>query len=137
LIEVAANTDSDKWPASKMATRIVDAENESHLVSRAINRVAEHLKPIAEIDKHLAEAAMLFARADQMDTIANQRAERLIDSLSAAVGEEVVLPVDVRHGVVGVLIQLADDTRKEAYARKQTASMLRKTYDEKQTKKGA
>jgi hypothetical protein len=113
----------------KIAGRIIDSENESRLIARAVTRICEHLKPIAEIHRLRAEAQMQHTRAKVIDALAQARGQRLIGALSVAVGEEVAVSVDTKSGAIGMLTGLADNARKEAYGFETLAGELQKSYE--------
>jgi hypothetical protein len=132
LIESA--TDNGKRPDQKIGTQVVNAENEHRLNLRAIASIVEHRLPKLEIAKLWREAGLERAKADVFDRFAEERAQRLIAAMGAAIAEEVVLPVDTKSGVAGMLIGLANEARKNAYTRETQAKELQSKYDERNRK---
>jgi len=134
LIESAAN--GGKRPDPKISTQIVNAENEHRLSVRAIGRIAEHLIPLSEIAKLRAESDFERLRAFVMDRLANERGQRLIEAMGAAVAEEVSVQVDTKGSVAGMLLELANAARKKANGLDKWADELQEKYNEAQEKKG-
>ena len=129
MIESAGS--DGKRPDQKVASRIIDSENESRLIVRAVQQIAEHLKPPAEIARVWAQARLQHARAKALDALAQERGQRLVGALSAAVGEETVVSVDTKNGAIGMLIGLANEAKKEAYGFEASAKELQKAYGER------
>lgn len=136
LIESAAA--GGKRPDSKISTQIINSENEHRLSVRAIGRIAEHLIPKAEIAKLRAVADVERVRAYVMDRLANERGQRLMDAMGPAVAEEVSVQVDMKGGVAGMLLGLANQARLKANGHETEAKELQEKYDEqqRQTRKG-
>jgi hypothetical protein len=132
LIESAGS--DGKRPDVKIAGRIIDSENESRLICRAIERIALHLKPVAEIARLRAEAQMQHTRAKVIDELAHERAQRFVGALSAAVGEEVAVSVDTKSGAIGMLLAIANEARKEAYGLEAFARERQESYDKHNAK---
>jgi hypothetical protein len=132
LIKSAAS--GGRRPDQKVAGQIIDRENEVRLLVRAVQRIVEHLKPTAQIARLWAEAAHQFARAKVLDRLAHERAQRLLDSLSAAVSEEGVVQVDAKAGVSGLLLGMASEARTTAHGHERLAKELQEKYNE-QTRK--
>jgi hypothetical protein len=133
LIKSAAS--GGKRPDQKVASSIIERENEARLLIRAVERIVEHLKPTAQITRLWAEAAHQFARAKVLDKLAHERAQRLLESLSAAVSEEGVVQVDAKAGVSGLLLGMASEARTIGHGHERYARELQEKYNE-QTKKG-
>ena len=133
LIEAAAS--GSKQPGAKTASRIIDAESEVRLLIRAVQRVVEHLNPTAQIACLQAEARYGFTRAKSLETLANERAQRLLESLSVAVSEEGTVQVDAKAGVSGVLLSMASEAKTKAYGHERLAKELQSKYDEQKRKR--
>jgi hypothetical protein len=123
-----------KRPDSKIGTQIINAENEARLSARAIGRIAEHLIPLAEIAKLRAEADLELIRAYVMDRFATERGQKLIAAMGAAVEAECVVQVDTKGGVAGMLLNFANEARKNAHGYDALAKELQEKYDEQQRK---
>jgi len=103
-------------------------ETRNRHTARALERLVEHLIPLAQIAQLRADSHELMTRARVIETIAQQRAERLLGQLREAVSEEIVLPVDMSKGVAGALLAHASELRKLALRQSENADQLEKSY---------
>jgi hypothetical protein len=103
---VAAAASSKRMETVSVKETIVK-EAQLRLANRGIERVVEHLIPVARLSALRSEAHALEARARSIERNAQERAEKLLVQLRDAVTEEVVLPVDLSKGVVGAMLARA------------------------------
>lgn len=111
LVESAARGARPDWKQTDEAASI---ETQIRYTGRAIERLAEHLIPVAQIEALREEAHSLEARARALEGIAQDRAEKLLGQIREAVSGEMVLPVDLSKGVSGALLAKARDMRYRA-----------------------
>lgn len=121
----------------KKFTSIATLENQNRQAHRAIERVVEHLIPVAEIGGLRTEAFALMTRARAIETVAQDRAERVLGQLRDAVTEEMVLPVDLSKGVAGALIAHAAGLRRCAVQLDENADHLERSYSDRLKLAGA
>ena len=93
---------------------------------RALERLVEHLIPLAQVVSLRADSHELMTRARAIEKIAQERAERLLGQLREAVSEEVVLPVDMSKGVAGALLARAGTLKKLAMQQSENADRIEK-----------
>jgi hypothetical protein len=96
--------------------------------NRAIQQIVEHTLPLAQIASLREESHALMTTAQAVEQIAQERAEKLLEHLRAAVSEEVVLPVDLSQGVAGALIAHAGGLKRRALQASETADQLERAY---------
>ena len=72
-----------------------------------------------------SHAAITLARA--LEAAAQERAERVLDQMREAVGEEMILPVDLSKGVAGALLERADDLRQRGVQLSSNADKIEKS----------
>ena len=109
-------------------------ETRNRFTARAIERLVEHLIPVAQIAELRADSHELLTRARAIEAIAQERAERLLGQLRDAVSEEVVLPVDLSKGVAGALLAHAGGLKKLAVQQAENADRIEKSYTARATK---
>jgi len=109
-------------------------ETRNRFTARAIERLVEHLIPLAQIAELRADSHELLTRARAIEAIAQERAERLLGQLRDAVSEEVVLPVDLSKGVAGALLAHAGGLKKLAVQQAENADRIEKSYTARATK---
>jgi len=111
VIQSAASGDKlDFKGLSELAT----LENRSRQATRAIERLVERLLPMALWARLREESHAASTRARALEEIAQERAERVLEQMREAVGEEMVLPVDLSKGVSGALLARAADLKYRA-----------------------
>ncbi len=98
------------------------------MATRALERLVEHLTPLAQIAKLRAEAHALVARGRALERIAHERAEKVLSQLREAVSEEMVLPVDMSKGVAGALLARAGAIKRRAVEVSANADRLEAWY---------
>lgn len=103
-------------------------ETRNRFTARAIERLVEHLIPLAEVGELRADSHELETRARVIEAIAQERAERLLGQLRDAVSEEIVLPVDLSKGVAGALLAHAGGLKKLAVQQAENADRIEKSY---------
>lgn len=131
LIDSAA---SGEKPDFEKAATVAALEHRERLTSRAIERVVEHLTPLAQIGRLRAEAHALATRARAIEHAAQQRAERVLGQLRDAVTDEVVLPVDMSKGVAGALVAHAAELKRVALEASKNADQLETWYMDRNRK---
>jgi len=105
-------------------------ETRSRYTGRALERLVEHLIPLAQIAQLREDSHELALRARVIENIAQERAERLLGQLRDAVSEEIVLPVDMSKGVAGALLAHAGGLKKLAVQQAENADRIEKSYKE-------
>jgi hypothetical protein len=103
-------------------------ENHCRYAGRALERLVEHLIPLAQIAQLREESHELLTRARAVEKIAQERAERVLGQLRDAVSEEIVLPVDMSKGVAGALLAHASGLKKLAVQQAENADRIEKSY---------
>lgn len=106
-------------------------ESQSGLVTRAIEKIIEHLIPLAQIGALRSESHAAMTRARALEKIAQERAERVLGAMRDAVTEEMVLPVDLSKGVSGALLARAAGLKKMAMQISANADELERAYNER------
>jgi len=125
LVESAA---AGRKPEFKKLNELAALENQSRGIGRAIERLAEHLIPLAQIASLRDEAHAAFARARALERIAQERAEKVLGRLREAVSDEVVLPVDMSKGVAGALLARAANFKRTAIQVSDNADRIERAY---------
>jgi hypothetical protein len=95
---------------------------------RALERLVEHVIPLAQIDHLRKDSHELLTRARAIEKIAQERAERSLGQLREAVSEEMVLPVDMSKGVAGALLAHASGLKRLAVQQAENADRIEKAY---------
>lgn len=126
LVESAASAAKPDWKKSLDAAVI---ETQIRYAGRAIERLAEHTIPLAQIAGLREEAHSLEAQARALEGIAQERAEKVLGQIRAAVSDEMVLPVDMSKGVAGALLTRAKDLKARAVQLATEADGLEKKYE--------
>jgi hypothetical protein len=119
---------SEGPPAFLGLNELTTMEIRSRYTGRAIERLVEHLIPMAQIAQLRGDAHELMTRARAIERIAQERAEKLLGQLREAVSEEVVLPVDMSKGVAGALLAHAGGLKKLAVQQSENADRIEKLY---------
>lgn len=125
LIDAAAN--SAKIEGRKL-NELAALEDRVRYAGRAIERLAEHLVPLALIASLREEAHALMAEARAMEKVAQQRAEKVLGQIRAAVSDEMVLPIDMSKGVAGALLAQAQSLKTRAIQVSENADGLERKY---------
>jgi hypothetical protein len=125
LVQAAAHGTEPEWSP---AARAAETELQVRLTSQAIERLTEHQIPLAHIASLREEAHALEARARALETMAQQRAEKLLGQIREAVSGEMVLPVDLSKGVSGALLARAKQWRTRAVQLSTEADGLERSY---------
>jgi hypothetical protein len=124
LIQSAANAEKLDFKALSVLATL---ENQSRQASRAIERLVERLIPLAQWARLHEESHTAITRARALEGIAQERAERVLDQLREAVGEEMVLPVDLSKGVLGALLAQAAELKNRALQLSTNADSIEKS----------
>lgn len=128
VIESAISLDK---PDFKKLPGLLALENQNQFATRAIERLVEHLIPLAQITTLRAESHALEARARAVERIAQERAEKILGQVRDAVSEEMVLPIDLSKGVSGALIAHAGEWKRMAVQISADADRLERSYTER------
>jgi hypothetical protein len=125
LVEAAA---SGKKLEFKKLDELAAGEAQIRTLGLAIERLAAHLIPRAQIASLREEAHGLEARARALEQIAQQRAQKVLEQLRGAVSEEMVLPVDMSKGVAGALLARAAGLKRLAVQVSENADRTERSY---------
>jgi hypothetical protein len=125
LVDAAARGAKPEWTKAEDANVI---EIQIRHSGRTLERLTEHLIPLAQIASLREESHALEAQARALEAIAQERAEKVLGQIRAAVKEEMVLPVDMSKGVAGALLNRAKDQRRRAVQLSGEADELEQTY---------
>jgi hypothetical protein len=125
LVEAAA---SGKKLEFKKLDEVASGEAQIRTLGQAIERLAEHLIPRAQIASLREEAHALEAKARALERIAQERAEKVLEQLRGAVSEEMVLPVDMSKGVAGALLARAAGLKRLAVQVSDNADRIERAY---------
>jgi hypothetical protein len=124
IIETAAAGKPEFLKLSDLA----GVETRNRYTGRALERLVEHLIPLAQIAQLREDSHELVTRERAIEKIAQERAERLLGQLRDAVSEEIVLPVDMSKGVAGALLAHASALKKLAVQQSENADRIEKSY---------
>jgi hypothetical protein len=125
LVGAAARGAKPEWSKAEEATGL---ENQIRHSGRTLERLTEHLIPLAQMASLREEAHSMAAQARALEAIAQERAEKVLGQIRAAVKEEMVLPVDMSKGVAGALLNRAKDQRRRAVQLSSEADELEQSY---------
>ena len=128
LVEMAASGAKPDW---KMADEAATIEDQIRYAGRAIERLAEHTIPLAHISSLREEAHSLAAQSRAFEAIAQERAEKVLGQIRAAVSDEMVLPVDMSKGVAGALLTRAKELKGRAVQLSTEADGLERKYQDR------
>jgi hypothetical protein len=106
LVESAATGAKHDW---KQANEAFTIEDQIRFAGRAIERLTEHTIPLAHIASLREESHALAARARALEAVAQERAQKVLGQIQAAVSDEMVLPIDMSKGVAGSLLTRAKE----------------------------
>jgi hypothetical protein len=126
LVEAAATGTKPDW---KRAGETAAIEDQIRFAGRAIERLAEHTIPLAHIASLREESHALSARARALEAVAQERAEKVLGQIRAAVSDEMVLPVDMSKGVAGALLARAKEWKGLAVRLSTEADELERKYE--------
>lgn len=129
LVDAAA---AGKKLEFKKLDEVAAGEAQLRTLGQAIQRLAEHLVPRAQIQSLREEAHALEARARALESIAQQRAEKLLEQLRGAIHEEMVLPVDLSKGVAGALLARAAGLKRLAVQVSENADRIERAYQDRE-----
>ncbi|MEO8052797.1 MAG: hypothetical protein ABI833_20495 [Acidobacteriota bacterium] len=124
VIQSAANGDK---PDFKGLSELAVIESRSRQATRAIERLVERLLPLALWTRLRQESHAAITLARALETVAQERAERVLDQLREAVGEEMILPVDLSKGVAGALLARADELKQRGMQLSSNADSIEKS----------
>jgi len=124
VIESAAGGDKLDF---KGLSELAALETRSRQATRAIERLVERLLPMALWTRLQEESHAAITLARALEGVAQERAERVLDQLREAVGEEMILPVDLSQGVGGALLVRAEDLRQRGVQLSSNADSIEKS----------
>ena len=127
---------SDGKPSFSKVSDLMVIEARIRYTGRALERLVEHLIPLAQIAHLRKDSHELLTRARAVENIAQERAERVLGQLREAVSEEMVLPVDMSKGVAGALLAHAGGLKKLAVQQAENADRIEKSYTARAAKEG-
>jgi len=113
---------------------LITIEARIRYAGRALERLVEHVIPLAQIAHLRADSQELLTRARAIEKIAQERAERVLGQLREAVSEEMVLPVDMSKGVAGALLAHAGGLKRLAVQQAENADRIEKAYTARTSK---
>jgi hypothetical protein len=125
LVVAAARGEKPEWSKAEEANAL---ETQIRHSGRTLERLTEHLIPLAQIASLREEAHSLEAQARALEAVAQERAEKVLGQIRAAVKEEMVLPVDLSKGVAGALLNRAKDQRRRAVQLAGEADGMEQSY---------
>jgi hypothetical protein len=125
LVDAAASGMKPDWKKLGEATV---TEHQLRSIGKALERLAEHLIPLAHIGSLREEAHSLEAQARTLQGIAQERAEKVLGQIREAVSDEMVLPVDMSKGVAGALLARAKELMGRAVRYASEADDLEQSY---------
>jgi hypothetical protein len=123
--------ESAEKPDFKKLSGLISIEHQNQFAMRAIERLVEHLIPIALMASLREESHALLTRARAVEGIAQERAERVLGQVRDAVCDEMVLPIDLSKGVSGALLAHANGLKRVAMQVSQNADELERSYSER------
>lgn len=138
IIQSAAVLDRPGKPAKLDFGRLAElatGEDHNRYASRALERIAEHSIPLAQIANLRGESHAMLAKVRAIKRMAQERAEKVLLRLRDAVTEEMVLPVDLSKGVVGALLAQADGLKRRAVQISESADEFERSYADRQRRK--
>lgn len=116
---------------TKKLSELASLENRVRYTGRAIERLAEHLIPLAQIAGLREEAHALMAEARATERLAQERAEKVLGQIRDAVSGEMVLPVDMSKGVAGALLSRVRSLKARAIQVSENADQLERAYQDR------
>jgi hypothetical protein len=119
---------SEGEPAFTKLSQLITIEGRIRFMGRALERLVEHLIPLAQIAQLRKDSHELLTRAKAIEKIAQERAERVMGQLREAVSEEMVLPIDMSKGVAGALLAHAGGLKRLALQQAENADRIEKSY---------
>jgi hypothetical protein len=125
IIESAASKGAPNFAKLLDLSKI---ENQDRHANAAIERIVEHLIPVAQITRLRAESHAMATKARTMERIAQERAEKVLEQLRGAVTEEVVLPIDMSKGVAGALLSQARTLKACSIQLSENADQIERSY---------
>jgi hypothetical protein len=124
VIESAAGGDKLEF---KGLAELGSLESRSRQATRAIERLVERLLPLALWTRLREESHAAITLAQALEAVAQERAERVLDQLREAVGQEMILPVDLSKGVAGALLARAEDLKQRGLQLSSNADSIEKS----------
>jgi hypothetical protein len=125
LVDAAAKGATPDWKKPGEAATL---EDQLKSIGHALERLAEHLIPMAHITSLREESHSLEAQARALRGIAQERAEKVLGQIREAVSDEMVLPIDLSKGVAGALLGRAKELMERAVRFASEADELEQNY---------
>jgi hypothetical protein len=122
---------ADSKADSKRLGEMVGIETRVRFAARAIEKLTEHLLPLAQIASLREESHALAAECRALEQAAQERAQKVLGQIRAAVSDEMVLPVDLSKGVSGALLARARALKARAVQVSENADRLEKMYQDR------
>ena len=116
-------------PEFKKLGEVSAIEDQNRFAGRAIQRLIEHLIPVAQIASLREESYALLVRSRAVERIAQERAERVLGQMREAVTDEIVLPVDMSKGVAGALLAHAAGLKRCAVQLSENADRMERSHE--------
>lgn len=127
-LDTIIHSAAEGTPDFTKAGELTGIETRNRHTGRALERLVEHLIPLATIAHLRKDSHELMTRARAIEKIAQERAERILGQIREAVSEEMVLPVDLSKGVAGALLAHASELKKLAVQQSENADRIEKSY---------
>ncbi|MEO8096698.1 MAG: hypothetical protein ABI811_03285 [Acidobacteriota bacterium] len=128
LVEAAASGASPDWSTS---AEVASLEARIRFTGRAIERLTEHLIPLAHIASLREESHAFMAQARALEALAQERAEKVLGQIREAVSGEMILPVDMSKGVAGALLTQSRAWKEKAVKLSEEADGLQRAYQDR------
>jgi hypothetical protein len=127
-LDVTIQSAAEGKPDFAKLGELTAIETRNRHTGRALERLVEHLIPLAQIVQLREDSHELMTRARAIEKIAQERAERVLGQIRDAVSEEIVLPVDMSKGVAGALLVHANGLKRLAVQQAENADRIEKSY---------
>jgi len=131
LVESAC---SGEKPDFNQLPGLAAIESQTGLAMRAIEKIIEHLIPLAQIAALRGASQAALTRARAIEQMAQERAEKVLGQMRDAVSDEMVLPIDMSKGVSGALLAHAAGLKKIAIQVSANADEIERAYSERRKK---
>ena len=128
MLDVIIESAAEGKPEFGKLGDLTAIESRNRHTGRALERLVEHLIPLAQVAQLREESHELMTRARAIEKVAQERAEKVLGQMREAVSEEIVLPVDMSKGVAGALLARAGELKRLAVQQAENADRLEKLY---------
>lgn len=134
VVEAVVESAAAGKPEFGKLSELTAIENHNRYASRALEQIAEQMIPAAQMASLRAESHAMMARSRALGGIAQERAERVLEQMRAAVTEEIALPVDLSKGVAGALLEQAENMKRRAVQISEQADEMERAFLERADK---